>query len=160
MAIKEGPLNPRISSNMAGASAEGAAMIGVAIDAPPLKIVEAINAFVANPPAKGSDPVDNWTDRAMPLGSLWGTQMVRQFGWEWTTITENEEGGTKGIGVFDKKRSIGLYPFHFVFGCLETNSYPTILLAFNMLLAGKIPEMQAGEYINLMDGVRHVVPPR
>ena len=160
MNISEQPIDPEITSNLAGASAEGAAMIGVKPDADPLSIVEAINTFVAKPPKGWFRKVDNWTDRALPLGSLWGMQMVRQFGWEWASITQHDQGDAMAMGVFDKSRSLGIFPFEFVFGCLESKSYPTILLAFNMLLAGKIPELEAGGYMNLMDGVHHVVPPR
>ena len=134
-------------------------MLGVSLEDPPLKIVEAINAYVAKPPKSWFRKADNWTDRALPLGTLWGMQQVRAFGWEWVSVINHEEGDAKAIGVFDARRSLGIYPFEFVFGCLEAKAYPTILLAFNMLAAGKIPELEAGGYMNLMDGVRHVVPP-
>jgi hypothetical protein len=160
MRISEQPLDPEIASNLIGAAAEGAALVGVKPDAEPLKIVEAINAFVAKPPKSWFKKVDNWTDRALPLGSLWGAQMVRQFGWEWASITQHDQGDAKAMCVFDQRRSLAIYPFEFIFGCLESKSYPTILLAFNMLVAGKVPELDAAGYMNLMDGVRHVVPPK
>ena len=63
------------------------------------------------------------------------------------------------IGRTKVERPIGagysfrlVYPFHYVFGCFENNVYPTILLAFNMLTAGSIPPLEAGGYVNLMDG--------
>ena len=160
MRITEHPLAPEILSNLAGSAIEGAALAGVRPDAEPLKMVAAINTFVAKPPKSWFRKVDNWTERALPLGSLWGAQMVRQFGWEWAGITRHDQGDAQAVGVFDGRRTLAIFPFEFVFGCLESGSYPTILLAFNMLLAGKIPELEAGGYMNLMDGVRHVVPPR
>ncbi len=65
----------------------------------------------------------------------------------------------KVLAIFDKSRSIGIYPFHFVFGCFENSVYPTILIAFNMLVSKKIPVFDPKSYENLMDGVHHIVPP-
>ncbi len=159
MNITEQPLDAAVASNLAGAAAEGAKLANISSTASPLQIVEAINAFVAKPPSSWFRKVDNWTDRALPLGSLWAEQMVRQFGWEWATVVRHDQGDSKAVGVFDPSRSLAIYPFDFVFGCLESKSYPTILLAFNMLVVGKVPELPARSYMNLMDGVRHVVPP-
>jgi len=139
---------------------EGAAILGIAIDAVPLHIIELINAYVATPPRDESQKVDNWTDRAVPLGALWGQQMVRAFDWEWAEVVHHDHNDVHLAGVFNRERSLAVYPLHYVFGCLKNEVYPTILLAFNMLTAGKIPELEAGGYVNLMDGVQHVVPPR
>jgi hypothetical protein len=70
MRITEHPLAPEILSNLAGSAIEGAALAGVRPDAEPLKMVEAINTFVAKPSKSWFRKVDNWTERALPLGSL------------------------------------------------------------------------------------------
>ncbi len=160
MRISEEPLAESIAGNLAGAAEEGAELLSVPIDTEPLKIIESLNEFVANPPKRRSKKVDNWGDRALPLGALWGAQMQRQFGWEWASVIHHDHNDAKFISVFDQTRSLGIYPFHYIFGCLENNVYPTILLAFNMLVAGKIPDQPAQGFMNLMDGVQHIVPPR
>jgi hypothetical protein len=160
MSITEEPLPSDVRASIPGAAKEGAALVGVSLDDEPIRIIEAINEFVAKP-KKGSwfKRIDNWNDRAMPLGALWGTQMVRRFGWDWTFVVDREED-FKAIAVFHRNRSVGIYPFDYVFGCLESDVYPTILLAYNMLEAGSIPTGDARAYVNLMDGVRHIVTPR
>ena len=157
MAISEKPLTGDIQALIPGAAKEGAQLVGVSHTEAPLKIVEAINTFVANPPKKKMfKRVDHWNDHALPLGALWGMQMARQFGWSWALFEEN---GETSIGIFDLQRSKGIYPFDYIFGCLEAGEYPTILLAFNMLIEGGIPDFAPRSTINVMDGVQHIVPP-
>ncbi len=157
MKVTEEPIKPGMLENIQGAAGEGAEMIGLSIDATPLEIVTALNSYVSKPPKKRR--LDNWYDRALPLGSLWGSQFVRQFGWEWTGVTFHDQGDSKAIGVFTNDRSLAVYPWHFIFGCLENQAPVTILLSFNMLLAGKIPPPEPKAYVNLMDGVHHIIPP-
>jgi hypothetical protein len=159
MIISDYSVEPHILEGIDGSAAEGASLAGAATDDPPLKIVTAVNTSVSRPPGGASGRVDNWTDRALPLGSLWGQQLVRQFGWEWSGVVFHDRGDTKAIGVFTKDRSLAIYPWHFVFGCLENNATVTILLSFNMLLAGRIPAQKKGGYVNLMDHVHHIIPP-
>lgn len=160
MAIRERPLTDGIVASLPGAAREGASLAGVTADSPPARIVEAINSIVDRPPKKSwFRKVDNWNDRAMPLGALWGTQLVRQYGWEWI-IVDDDEDDSSGVGVFDRQRSMGLYPFGYIFGCLEAQACPTILLAWNMLVEGALPDFDSRSYTDIMSGIRHIVPPR
>jgi hypothetical protein len=159
MHVTEEAIADRMLANIEGAAGEGAELVGVELDATPLEIITALNKFVSKPPRRRSKQVDNWTDRALPLGSLWGCQLAREFGWEWSSVIFHEHGDSKAIGVFAQDRSLAVYPWHFIFGCLENKATVTILLAFNMLAAGKIPAQPAKAYVNLMDGVHHIVPP-
>lgn len=161
MNVTESPIEESITTHLPGAAREGAELVGVSVDEEPHRIVEAINSFVAEPPKKRwLQRIDNWNDRALPVGSLWATQMQRQFGWEWVNMIQHDHDDFKALAMFAPERTGGIYPFHYVFGCLENEVYPTILLAFNMLVAGKIPEFERRAYVNLMDGVQHIVPPR
>jgi hypothetical protein len=157
MRITEEQIKPSMLENLEGSAGEGAEMVGIAIDATPLEIVTAVNEYVSKPPKKRR--VDNWEERALPLGSLWGCQLVRQFGWEWSGVIFHDQGDSKAFGVFAKDRSLAVYPWHFIFGCLENKAPVTILLSFNMLAAGKVPAQEAKAYVNLMEGVHHIVPP-
>lgn len=85
--------------------------------------------------------------------------MVRQFGWQWASLTQHDHDDFKAIAVVSDDRSLAIFPFHYCFGCLENHVTPTVLLAFNMLDGGGIPQQEARGYINLMDGVNHIVPP-
>lgn len=146
-----------VYASLPGAALEGAALVGCGIGESPSRIINAINSFVALPPKRSIfRRVDNWNDRAMPLGALWGTQLVRQFGWQWIMI---DDSGDRSIGVFDASRSQGVYPFEVVFQCVELSEIPTIELAFNMISEGTLPKFEPQSFTNIMDGIRHIVPP-
>ena len=142
-----------------GAAREGVELVGVQVDAAPLEIVKAVNEFMRKQQCTSDRDHDNWTDRALPLGSLWGCQLFRKFGWEWSSVIFDEQSDSKAIGVFSQDRSLAIYPFHFVYGCLENKVPVTILLSFNMLGDGAFPSQEANAYVNLMEGVHHIVPP-
>ncbi len=160
MSFSERPLTFEIESAIPGAAKEGAQLLGVSMEVMPSQIINAIDAFVLDPPKAGFlKKVDNWNERAMPLGALWGIQMLRRFSWEWTMIVQHEHDDSIAIAVTDKSRSMVIYPFHYVFGCLENKIVPTIALSFNMIEANSLPEFEPNSYENLMDGIQHVVPP-
>jgi hypothetical protein len=151
------PLLPDVQAGLPGAAAEGAALVKAALTDPPEKVIAAIDAFVTSPPRKFFGRVDTWTDRALPVGSLWGEQLVREFGWAWGQVKLDED--EIRIGVFSKDRSLAIYPWEFVFDCLENETPVTILLAFNMLQAGSIPAFPPNSFEDVMEGVHHIVPP-
>lgn len=94
---------------------------------------------------------------ALLLASLWGEQLVRQFGWEWGSMIFHDHGNTTAVGVFSPDRSLAIYPFHFIFRCLEEDAPVTLLLAFQILKdASRIPALPEGGYENVMDNVHHV----
>lgn len=98
-------------------------------------------------------------DASLTLASLWGQQLVRQFGWQWATVVFHELDNTEAVGVFSPDRSLAIYPFHFVFSCLEDRAPVTILLAFHVLQASdRVPELPAYSYENVMDNVHHTAP--
>jgi hypothetical protein len=159
MRVTEEPIDPEILESLAGAAGEAAELARIGVDAAPLEIVTAINDFVRQEQKEPAEDADHWDDRALPLGSLWGLQFVRQFGWQWANVTLHDHGDVKAMGVFSPDRSLAIYPFYFIFGCLENQAPVTILLAFNMLAEGKIPPLPANGYENVMEGVHHIVPP-
>lgn len=93
---------------------------------------------------------------ALALGAAWGDQLVREFGWEWTCY---QADGQDLYCAASKDRSIAVFPTYFVKACLDDASVDcTIVLAFNMLKAGSLPELPAGGFQNLMEGVHRIVP--
>lgn len=157
MSIIELPLPQEIVASLPGAANDGTGLVGVSANDSPEKIVEALNEFVANPPKAGLfKRIDNWNERAMPLGALWGQQLVRKFGWEWALV---DFDGDRYVGVFDRQRSMGVLPFDYVFETLEQRETPTILLAFNMIAEGALPKFEGRSYTNIMEGIQHIVEP-
>src|SRR5262245_25002665 len=117
----EAPIKPSIFSNLKGAASDGAALLGVSISDDPDSIVAAIDAFVfawqggKRPAKKVIDP----EDAPYTLGSLWGEQLVRKFGWDWKMVTFHEHGDSTAPGVLSPNRALAIYPIHFVIGCLQ-----------------------------------------
>lgn len=127
----------------------------------PQAVVEAIDAFVyewqkgQRPPPDILDP----EDAPFVLGSLWGEQLVKRFGWEWAMMVFHEHGDSSAPGVVSPDRSLAVYPIHFLIGCLQNPDVDaTLALSYNLLDAGKIGKMDPGQYFNLMDGVHRIVP--
>ncbi|MDX2036321.1 MAG: hypothetical protein SFX72_06690 [Isosphaeraceae bacterium] len=157
----EAILSEEISANMVGCARDAAALLDVSLEADPRAIVERIDAFVFDwqcgkrPPREVIDP----EDAPFVLGSLWGEQLVRRFGWEWRMVTFHDHDDTVAPGVLSPDRALAVYPIHFLIGCLADSSVDaTILLSFNILAAGEIGVLPRGGYCNLMDGVQRIVP--
>ena len=128
------------------------------MDNTPKNIVTVINGFLK--PPNGSGPnTDNWTDLALPVGCLWAHAMNERFGWNWANLIQHDHDDLKVVAIVNADRSLAIFPFHYCFGCLEHDVQPTVLLAFNMLEAGRIPAQPSSGYSSLMDGVSHIVPP-
>lgn len=160
MSTSEEPLPESIAENIPGAAAEGAELVGISVDAEPQEIVAAINDFLTT--ANKSDAVadiDLWTDRALPLGCLWGEALARAFEWQWASLIQHDHDDYQAVAIVNPDRSLAIFPFHYCYGCLENRVIPTVLLAFNMLQAGTIPPQKPRGYVNVMDGVRHIIPP-
>jgi hypothetical protein len=157
----EKAIEPSIVSSLEGSAGDGAAIVGVSTTDDPDSIVAAVDEFVfawqggKRPSKKDIDP----EDAPFALGSLWGQQLVRKFGWDWKMVTFHEHGDSTAPGVLSPDRSLAIYPIHFVIGCLKDPTVDaTILLSYNMLKAGDTGKVKAGEYFNYMDGVHRIVP--
>ncbi len=83
---------------------------------------------------------DLWTERTLPIGTLWGEICVSELGGEWVKVRFEDDSGA--IGVFSKDRSVGIYPWYFVLGCVENGAPVTIELAWNMLRARARPRIE------------------
>jgi hypothetical protein len=160
MKISEEAIDSETLDPILGCANDAAQMLGIDLEKlSPQEIVSHIDNCILNI-QKGQGPeIHEEDDPALTLGSLWGQQLVKELGWEWSSVTFHEHDDTKAVGVFSKDRSLAIYPFHFVYGCLENNATVTILLSFNMLVDGKrIPSLPAGGFENVMDNVSHIVP--
>lgn len=154
---EESKVEKNLIEQFASVADEGRQLIQMQDCQDSVKLLTLINDFLTNPPKKKwFKRVDTWTDRALPLGTLWGEIFVKELGWEWVNVRFEDE--SQAIGVFSKDRSIGFYPWHFILGCIDHGAPVTVLLAWNMLKDNAIPELEPNGYENLMDGVHHIVP--
>ena len=158
--ITEDPVDQEMLGNIRGCAEDAATMLGLdASTTPPAKIVEAVDEFVYKWQKGRRPPVDPDDDLSLTLGSLWGEQLVKNLQWEWTGVIFHEHGDSHAVGVVSPTRSLAIYPFHFIHGCLENDATVTIMLSYNMLTENSgIPNFPAGSFENVMDGVHHIIP--
>ncbi len=160
--ISEKPIPEKTMASINGSWREGLAVLGLKEQAEPEQVIKAIDQFVFNTqqgkrPNLGKFPAE---DLPFALGTLWGQQLVREFGWQWGMITFHDHGNSTAPGVLSPDRSLAIYPIHFLIGALrDAGVDATVELSFNMLAAGNI-QCQPREYANVMEGVRRIVPRR
>ena len=160
MTISETPISDDTLRSIRGCANDAAEMLGIDLaQKANAEIVEAVDSFVHRW-QKGERPkVNEDDDLSLTLGSLWAQQLVKEFGWQWATLTFHDRGDSKAIGVFSPDRSLAVYPFHFIHGCMEKDATVTIMLAYNMLKDGNsIPPLPAHGFENIMASIRHIVP--
>jgi hypothetical protein len=97
-------------------------------------------------------------DVALAVGINWGDQIVRELGWEWTSLSESGQPGL--FCVVSPDRAYVIYPLHFVKQLLtDPEEDNTLLLIFNMACEAQLPPSAPNTYLPLTDGrIRHSVP--
>jgi hypothetical protein len=163
MNITEEPVSDEILGNIRDCAMSALGVLGDQYaNAKPEEVVKAIDQF-AYRWQKGDRPrpdvIEDAEDVRLLFGSLWGEQLVKQFGWQWARITFHDYDDAVAFGVFSPDRSLAIYPLEFMLGCLrDADVDVTVMLSFNMLLAGSVPTMKKKSYTNVMDGVHRIVP--
>lgn len=118
-------------------------------------IIEAVNRCVDQRQKGGGPEFEDDEEAALLLGCLWGQQLVRELGWQWVGVTFHEFDNAEATGVVSANRSLAIYPFHFIFECLENKAPVTIQLAFEILKEGRrVPRLPPRSYENVMDNVQ------
>ncbi len=156
--MTEEKLDPKILADIEASATDGARIVGTKPNLPPLSIVESIDSWVERAQSKDLAQLDVWTEMALPIGSLWGKVLSREFGWEWTMVIFPNEAEGKAVGIFSPERDLGIFTFHEILGCLKNRALVNILVAFNMLRTGQlIGKARKGEYLNVMPHVSKLV---
>lgn len=171
MAFTERKLTPQEQKEIVDFASRAMSNLGLTQpNMPPLDICQAIENFIdhwqderrkPNPFKKllSRGPTPNPLANSLLLGYLWGNQLVRQFGWVWVCLQEERQGEAHSVVTVD--RSLVIHPTRFIKACLEDpRADCTIMLAYNMMLAGEMSGMPANGYENVMWGVRRIVPKR
>ena len=171
MAITERKLTPQEQKEITDQAARAMGVLSLADpQAQPQVILQAVEDYVERwqnerrspSPLKklfSRGPAPNPVATSLGLGYLWGSQLVRRFGWEWTVLHKPDQG--EAYSVVTKDRSLAVHPTHFLKACLDDpRADCTLMLAYNMLEAGKMTGMPANGYENVMWGVRRIVPKR
>lgn len=166
MAIQERPLTPEELQEFADYTVRALTNLGLAGAEPtPEAAVQAVEDFVERWQAERRHPLKklfargpDTVDVALGLGSVWGNQLVRRFGWEWVCL---QESGQELYAVVDPDRTVAVYATYFIKACLDNPQMDcTVMLAFNMIAAEKIAGLPGQGYENLMQGVHRIIPKR
>lgn len=164
VAITERLIDAEEREEFANYGLSGMRVVGASASSSPKEIVASVHEYVVGSQRKrdgavaGSSSKDDDIHLAIALGVVWGDQLARAFGWEWTHVMED---GHERFGVVTRDRSLAIYATHFVKECLDRPSLDcTILLFYNMIESGRFSAKAPGGYLDVMRSVRHIVPPR
>ena len=92
------------------------------------------------------------------LGCLFGDQLNQALGWDWCCLVDGEN---EFYAVAAQDRSLVVFPSDFITSCLEDPKIDcTVMLAFNMLSAGRFGGEPANGYLDVLSQVTRVVPRR
>ena len=161
MKISENPLAGEMLDAIRDYASEAARVIGLEDheSLSPPAIVEAVDKAVFELQKGGGPEFAEDEEAALLLGCLWGEQLVRELGWQWIGATFHEFDDAEATGVVSPNRALAIYPFHFIFECLENKVPVTIQLAFEILKDGsRVPRLPPRSYENVMDNVHHEAP--
>lgn len=138
---------------------QGFRVLGLDSNLEPQKVVEALDHHVdkAQDEIVGNmDSQSRFHETGEVLALLWGQQLVKRFGWQWTYVRLSK---AEVLAVASPDRSQIVYPLHFLCECFEDPELDcTIKLAFEMLCDEDSPEGEANEYENIMESVFRIVP--
>ena len=159
--MNEEPLNDETMASIRGCANDALQVLGPKYaSSDPATVVEAVDNFAyrwQKGKRPSTDVVEDTEQARLIFGSLWGEQLVKQFGWEWAQVNFSDE--SVAFGVVSPDRSLVIYPLDFMLGCMQDPGVDvTVALSFNMLLAGSVPKMKQWSYANVMDGVHRLVP--
>lgn len=153
MKITEEPIDDETMTLLDGCAIDAATLLEIdTASVTSDEIIAAIDQCVRQLQEGDGPHVTEEDDPALMLGSLWGQRLIMEFGWSWAGVTFHDHNEMQAIGVFSPDRSLAIYPFHFIWGCLENGEAVAIEMAFNILKdASRIPALPAGGYENVMD---------
>lgn len=156
MRITESPLDEEMLATIQTSAQLAFESLDVDLAASPADVVASLDAWICSWQS-GQPPIAMEHEEAcLWFGSLWGTQLTHCLQWQWANVTFHDFGDASAAGVFPPDRSLAIYPFHFIHGCIENRAPVTIKLAFDVLVDGRrVPDLPAGGYENVMDHVHH-----
>jgi hypothetical protein len=153
--ISENPISDEVMELIHDSSASAARILDVeGLSA--AEIIHAVDECVRKIQTGDGPYIDSDDDPEHVFGSLWGQQLVQELGWEWASVIFHGFDDLPAVGVFSPDRSLAIYPFNFIFGCLEDGAPVTIELAYQILTDGKrVPPLPAKAYENVMEHAHH-----
>ncbi len=122
--------------------AAAAALAGIALDAEPAAIVDAIAAVVVRA-RREQRPLGDGEQRL--LGLLWGDAVTRAAGWRWRALVDDD---VTSLAIASPDETVACDIDAFIPRQLAKRE-STIVLVFNMIVAGRLPEAAAGRVVTI-----------
>jgi hypothetical protein len=96
------------------------------------------------------------TELALSLGVVWGTQLIRSFGWQWVKVLDED---AEHYAAASADRSLVIYSTYFVKECLDIpDTDCTVMLSYNMIKAKQIGPVPPNSFCSVMRGIHRIVP--
>ena len=128
-----------------------------ASDSPEL-IIARIDQYIQELQESDSIPWDAWYEYYAPLGTLWGEQIGRTYGWEWERIWLEEHEGDFVYAIVSPNRSMMVYPFQYIISCVESGRTVAVSQVYRSLGANKrLQELPAGSYTDILSNLAFLV---
>ena len=159
MNIQENGQDKERMGLIAGAAQDTARALGIDLDNYTHEsVVSKIDSTIVDLVFDRETPVSSDKDCDLGLAALWGTQLVKGQDWYWADVVVNNEFNE--VAVISPDKSMIIFPFAFVRGCIGRQCVCTISLCFNMLTDGSaFAQLPSGGYENILLHIRHVIPP-
>ena len=141
--------------------------LGVDEEGSPADAAQAVDAFVDSQQVERSKYFKGFyllvfhppQDIIEEVGTVWGEQLVRAFGWQWQYVVREKQFER---AVVSPDQAFVVFPGNYLGRMLEPPYEDiTLMLMFNMIQAKKLPQVSAGAMEDISDGrLRHIVPKR
>ena len=156
--ITDSPCDPKRQQLINTVTKDAAGFLDLDLStASPAEVVKKVDSVIVRIVFGEPQPVPETEEKHLILGSLWGAQMVKEFGWAWADVRNGE---AIIVGVVSPQKDMVIHPFNFVADCIAKRCVCTVELSFNMLLEKKgAAVFSPGSYENVMLHIHHIVPP-
>jgi hypothetical protein len=135
------PADPDILDEVDEAAAHAISQLGLLRDSEPQAIASAIRTHVDAVRPLSGEELD---ETAIVLAALWAEQVRRALNWEWVELKKGRK--SVGYGIVSPDRALVTLPILYMRELLADAARDnTVLLLFNMLVAGNVPPSAPGE---------------
>lgn len=155
----EKTLPREISSHIPGAAVEGAEICHLNVRAERLAIMKLIDERLigwADAYKRYGDRFDYFTKIAVPLGSLLGETMARDFGWQWVHLAEGEYADPK-LAIVSPDKRFAIYPMQYCLDCIRKDIPPCLELFSNLIASDGFPTLDVDKYGNILASVKRII---
>lgn len=138
---QEQPLEAFLVEELREFSADGARRAGLEKLSSAMVVLEAISARVEAVRPLADEAL---LDEALGLGCLWAEQVCGSLGWSWATLTS---GDAEHHCIVSPDRRFAIHATAYLRSLLsDREADNTVVLLFNMIAAGNVPQAEAGQY--------------